>query len=119
MARKKKPDIELSPEAAAAYDRVAGLAHQLAAMLFGEELSPDGEAAVAARSAMAMGMLFFLLRIGPDDLHALFFAEGSFNQCEFKPYPPGYKMKPMFADLMMMQNWPGLRPQVRHANRGH
>ena len=108
MARKKKPDIELSPEAAAAYDRVVGLAQQLAAMLLGEELSAAGEVQTPHAAAIAMGMFFFLLRIGPDDLHALFFAEGSLNQCEFKPYPPGYKIKPILADLMMMQKRPGL-----------
>ena len=89
MARTgKKPDIDFSDESMAAWDRFVTLAHQLASVLTGDALSPEGKTETPRSAALAMGMLTFLLRADPADLHALFFAEKSLNQVPFRPGPP-------------------------------
>ena len=97
MARQKQTLPEFSPETAAALDRVTGFAQRLAAQMLGKELSGTGQPLDPHTMAVAMGMMLFLLRIGPDDLHALFFAEGSLGKGQFKPWSPDFKMKPLFA----------------------
>ena len=100
MARRKKPDIEFSDEFKATWDRVETLAHQLASALTGDPLSPDGKVEAPRAAALVMGMVAFLLRIGPDDLTALFFAEGSLKEVKFKPGVPQTKCEPPLAALL-------------------
>lgn len=100
MARRKQPDIEFSPECKAAWDRLTMLAHQLACRLTGDPLSPDGKAQTPRTAALVMGMVAFLLRAGPNDLEALFFAEGSLKQATFKPGLPPAMRNPPLADML-------------------
>ncbi|WP_353641922.1 hypothetical protein [Mesorhizobium sp. WSM2239] len=100
MTRKSRQDIEFSPECGAAYERLIVLAHRLSALLTGDALSPDGLTDTPRSQALAMSMIFFLLRAGPDDLHAMFFAEGSFNQLRFKPLPADFTCPPVLADVL-------------------
>ena len=90
MARNRRATIDqtFDPECEAALDRVTRLAHRCAATLFREKLSSAGEVRTPHAWAMAMGMLYFLLRIGPADLHAIFLSDRSIGQFEFKPFPP-------------------------------
>jgi hypothetical protein len=89
MARSgKKSDIDFSPECMEAYERLGALAHQLASVLSGDGLSPEGKAETPRSLALVMGMLYFPLRTDPDDLRALFFSEKSLNQIPFKPGAP-------------------------------
>ena len=96
MARnKKRTDIDFSPECMEAFDRLATLAHRLSAVLTGDELSSEtGKTQTPRSQALTMGMLAFLLRTDPDDLKALFFAEGSLNQIPFTPTPPAADARP-------------------------
>ncbi len=102
MARtNKQSDIDLSPECMAAWDRLSMLAHQLSAVLTGDELSPEtGQAATPRSAALAMGMLTFLLRTDPADLEALFFADGSLAQIPFRAGPPEPMRQPPLAPLL-------------------
>lgn len=95
MARTgKHRNIEFSTECTDAFASLTALAHQLAAVLTGDALSPDGIAETPRSSALTMGMLFFLLRADPNDLEALIFADGSLNQLPFKPGAPGVMREP-------------------------
>lgn len=95
MARTgKRKDIEFSTECTDAFARLTALAHQLAAVLTGDALPPDGIAETPRSAALAMGMLVFLLRTDPNDLEALFFADGSLNQLPFRPGAPGMMRDP-------------------------
>jgi hypothetical protein len=91
MGRKKPADdIEIGPECAEAYERLVEFAHDLAAMLTG-----DPTAANTPRShALAMGMILFLIRADPQDIHAVFYGEKSFGQFNWKPTPDDYTMDP-------------------------
>ena len=100
MARKTKPEIEFSPECGEALESLFTLAHRLAALLTGDSLSETGETTTLRSHALAMGMILFLMRAGPENLHALFFAERSFNQLEFKPLPADFTCKPILADIL-------------------
>ena len=101
MTRKKDTEIEFSTECGEAFDRLVALADQLAAMLTGDPLSDGaGRAATRRAKALAMGMVYFLLRADPRDLHATFFAKGSFAQCAFKPFPVGYTKEEPLAALL-------------------
>ncbi len=101
MARtKKQADIDFSPESMAAYDRLVSLAHQLSAVLTGDPLSADGKAETPRSAALTMGMLYFLLCTDPNDLKALFFAQGSLNQIPFTPGLPPAMRKPPLAALL-------------------
>jgi hypothetical protein len=101
MTRKKTAEIELSPECAEAYERLVDLASRLAAMLTGDPACPDTGIADSARShALAMGMVYFLLRCDPRDIEAVFSGEGSLAQFDWKPYPAGFTMEPLFARLL-------------------
>jgi hypothetical protein len=89
MTRKKEPEIEISPECEEAYDRLVVQAEGLAAMLFGEPVSPDtGLACNAHSQALAMGMICFMLRADPNDIEAALFAERSLGQFARKPFEP-------------------------------
>jgi hypothetical protein len=100
MARATKSGIEISPEAGEALQRVTGLAHRLAAGLSGDELASDGRVETPGAAALAMGMFLFLVSIEPDDLHALFFAEGSMKQFAFKLLSSRAPIPPLFAGLL-------------------
>jgi hypothetical protein len=101
MARnRKQTDIDFSDESMEAYGRLAALAHQTASALTGDRLQPDGTAATPRSVALAMGMLTFLLRTDPNDLEALFFAEGSLNQVPFSAGPPLAMRKPPLAFMV-------------------
>ena len=102
MARtSKQPEIDFNPECMEAFDRLVTLAHQLSAVLAGDELSPEtGKAETPRSAALAMGMLAFLLRTDPADLHALFFSEGSLNQIRFTPTPPAPMRQAPLAALL-------------------
>lgn len=99
MARRKKRDIDFSNEFKATWDRVEALAHQLASALTGDPLSPEGKVATPRSAALMMGMIAFLLRIGPGDLEALFFADGSLKDATFKPGVPAMRDPPLAALL--------------------
>lgn len=101
MTRKTKLEIEFNPECKAAYERLLALAHRLSALLTGDALSADGTTDTPRSQALAMSMILFLLRAGPDNLHAMFFAEGSFNQLTHKPLPPDFTCHPLLADMLM------------------
>src|SRR5689334_789428 len=89
MARKKHDEIDISPECDEAFERVVELADRLAVTLTGDPCDPLSGAPYTGRAtAMSLGMIYFLLRIGPDDLHALFFAERSMSQFKFNPDIP-------------------------------
>jgi hypothetical protein len=76
MTRKTRPEIEFSPECQAALDRLVALAHQLAAMLPGDSLSPEtGLTDTPPSQALAMGMICFLMRADPEDIRAALFAK--------------------------------------------
>jgi hypothetical protein len=102
MARtKKKSGIDFSPECMEAFDRLGALAHQLAAVLTGDELSPEtGKTQTPRSQALTMGMLAFLLRTDPDDLKALFFSEKSLNQIPFRAGPPEPVRHPPLAKMV-------------------
>ena len=102
MARTgKRPDIDFSPECMEAFNPLETLAHQLAAVLTGDELSPEGKTQTPRSAAMTMAMLYFLLRTDPDDLHALFFSEKSLNQVPFTPGVPAPMRHPPLAALVI------------------
>ena len=96
MARRQS-EIDFSPECTDAFARLAQLAHRTASLLTGDPLSADGQAVTQRSAALVMGMLYFLLRTDPDDLEALFFADGSLNQAPFKPGLPQPMRHPPLA----------------------
>jgi hypothetical protein len=99
MPRKSTSSFEPSPECAAAYERILDLAHRLAAALVGEKLSRDGKALGPYGLPLVIGMLYFLLRIPPQDLNTLFFTKDSLKDLNFRPYtedPAGFAL---LADL--------------------
>lgn len=97
MTRKKPAgDIEIGPECAEAYQRLVAFAHDLAAMLTGDPRPAD----TPRSRALAMGMLLFLIRADPNDIHAAFYGEKSFGQFAYEPTPDGYAMDPVFAPLL-------------------
>jgi hypothetical protein len=70
-------------------------------VLTGDPLSPEtGKTETPRSQALTMGMLTFLLRTDPDDLKALFFAEGSLNQIPFTPAEPQPMRHPPLAALV-------------------
>lgn len=97
MSRTKKSEIEFSPECDEAWGRLVKLTHQLSAMLTGDTLSPDtGQPTTSRSMALAMGMVYFLIRADPEDFRAAFFSEKSLAQLPFKPFPAGYtKLAPL------------------------
>ncbi|HEY6632074.1 MAG TPA: hypothetical protein VIZ90_11530 [Rhizobiaceae bacterium] len=102
MARNaKKSDIDLSPESMEACERLIALAHQLSAVLTGDALSPEtGQVETPRSAALVMGMLAFLLRADPDDLHAMFFAEKSLNQFPYRAGPVQPMRHPPLAAML-------------------
>ena len=68
--------------------------------LAGEKLSANGLAETPQAAALAMGMFYFLLRIDPDDLHALFFAEGSMKGLAFRSVAPAARVPPVLVDFL-------------------
>jgi hypothetical protein len=88
----------MSPETDQALERVTALAHRLAAGLGGEEIPPDGRVETERAAGLTAAMFLFLFSIAPEDLHALFFAEGSMKQIAFRPLPPECLFPPLFAD---------------------
>ena len=99
MARRDKPNVEMRIEADRALKRITTLAHRLAAGLAGEELPAKGEVETEGAAALAAAMFLFLLSISPDDLHALFFADGSMKQFAFRPLAAERPIPPLFAGL--------------------
>jgi hypothetical protein len=99
MTRRTKPEIEFSPECDAALERLTALAHKLSAMLTGDSLSESGLTLTPRSQALAMGMMYFLMRAGLEDLRAAFFAEGSLNQLSFRPFPAGYTREAPLAEM--------------------
>lgn len=102
MARKKRQDFTPDPECEAAFGRVVDTAHLCAATLFGEPRVDDPAKDASLRALlMAMGMVYFLLRIAPDDLRALL-SQGGFGALDWKPFPPDYAVHPNgpFADYL-------------------
>lgn len=95
MTRKKEPEIDISLECEEAYDRLVALADQLAAMLTGDPLSDKtGQVTTPRAHALVMGMIYFMLRADPRDLHTVFFTERSLAQFErgpLKPLPEGHE----------------------------
>jgi len=101
MGRKKRTEIEYSAECQEALERLTALAHYLAAMLTGDPLSEEtGLTATPRSQALAMGMMYFLIRLDPKDLYATFFAEKSLNQLPFTPFPAGYTKQAPLAALL-------------------
>ncbi len=101
MTRKKPAEIDISPECEEAYERLVTLADHLSAMLTGDPASPETGIAYSARShALATGMIYFLLRCDPSDIQTVFFGEGSLAQFNYKPYPAGFTMEPLFANAL-------------------
>jgi len=105
MARRNKSEIAISPEADQALQNVTALAHRLAAGLAGEELPASGRVETPTAAVLAMSMFSFLSSIDPDDLQALFLAEGSMKQFTFKPRAYDAVIPPLFA------NWQPHNPQ--------
>lgn len=99
MARKNKPDIAMNPECNAALARVTKLADRLAAGLVGEELPACGRPETAAASVLSSGMIYFLLRIDPADLHALFSDEGSLKRFAYKRQSRKIRIPPLLAEF--------------------
>ncbi len=96
MTRKKPTDdIDIGPECAEAYERLVDFAHDLAGMLTGD----PGFAQTPRSQALAMGMMLFLLRADPKDIHAAFYGEKSLGRF-YKPTPDDYTMDPIFAPLL-------------------
>lgn len=95
MARKSKRDDWMpNPDCEAAYARTLETAHICAAALFGEKPTDDPAANASPEAMMhAMGMMYFLLRIDPKDLAALYDGPGSLADFDYKPFPPGYWLK--------------------------
>jgi hypothetical protein len=99
-------DIILTPnsscECQEAYRRVLRIAHVSAAVLWGEKPTDDPERDASGRALLlATGMMYFLLRIDPEDARLLFMGKGSLGDLDYKPYPPGYFLKKgAFAALM-------------------
>ncbi len=102
MARnRKKSDIDISDECQEAYARLVTLAHRLAATLTGDAISPEtGQTQTARSLALATGMLYFLLRIEPDDMQAVFFGDRSLAQFPFKSGMPGDMLDPPFQHMV-------------------
>jgi hypothetical protein len=99
MSRKTGTSFEPSPECAEAYERILGLAHQLAAAVAGETLSKNGKALGPHGLPLVIAMIYFLLRIPPQDLNTLFFTEGSLKELNFRPYRQGSTGFGLVADL--------------------
>ncbi|MGN6470203.1 MAG: hypothetical protein ACTHLC_11525 [Rhizobiaceae bacterium] len=99
MARRGKRILEMSPEADQVLQRITALAHRLGAGLAGEALSAEGRVDTEGAAALVAAMFLFLLSISPDDLHALFFADGSMAQFAFRPWAPERPIPPLFAGL--------------------
>jgi hypothetical protein len=99
MARARN-DKRLSPECMAAFERLTKLAHALAATLTGDAPAPDGTADTPRTQALAMAMIFFLLRADPDDIEAALFAKGSLEKIPFGPGLPAPMRHPPLAALL-------------------
>jgi hypothetical protein len=102
MARKTMPEFTPDPEYEAAYCRAIDTADICAATLFGEKLVEDPARQASPRALMmAMGMIYFLLRLDPADLRALGAQDGFGDLC-WKPFPPDYVVRRNgpFADLL-------------------
>ncbi len=95
MARKsRQPRWTPNPECEAAFERITRNAHQCAALLWGEKPCENPEEEASGRALMlAMAMSYFLCRIDPKDALALYSGKGSFADFDYKPYPPGYRVK--------------------------
>jgi len=102
MARnRKKSDIDINNECQEAYARLVTLAHQIASTLTGDPISPEtGQTQTARSLALAVGMLYFLLRIEPDDMKAVFFGERSLAQFPFKSGTPEEMRDPPFQHMV-------------------
>ncbi len=98
MPRRKttETEIEIGPECADAYQRLVEFANELSADLTGDPMAFD----TPRSAALAMGMILFLIRADPRDLHAAFFGEKSFAQFNWKPMPPDVRVDPLFAPLL-------------------
>lgn len=84
---RKKPDWTPSPECETAYANAIGTAHLAAASLLGEKPvdNPERDASAAALK-LAMAMMFFLLRLDPRDVGALYRGPGSLAEFDYKPF---------------------------------
>lgn len=91
-----------NPECQDAYERVIRTAHLSAAALWGEKPVDDPSKDASCRALMlAMGMMYFLLRIDPRNARLLFTGEGSLGEAGHEPFPPGYAFRRgVFAQLM-------------------
>ncbi len=100
MARSRKKS-DISDESQEAYARMVTLAHQIASTLTGDAISPEtGQTQTARSLALATGMLYFLLRIEPDDMQAVFFGNRSLAQFPFKSGMPGDMRDPPLQHMV-------------------
>ena len=87
-SRDKTSNWTPTPECAAAYARAIETAHLAAASLCGEKPVADPARKASPRVLFhAMGMMFFLARLDPRDMAALFTGPGSFADFDHKPLP--------------------------------
>lgn len=102
MSRRPRTDTPLNPETEAAYRNVLALAHRLAAGLVGEggSIGTDGTSDAPRAAALAAAMLYFVLRISPGDMRALFLDEGSMADFAFVPQGPEAKIPALFSEAL-------------------
>ncbi len=102
MARnRKKANADISDECREGYSRLVALAHQTASVLTGDAVSPETRQTQTARSlALATGMLYFMLRIDPDDMYAVFFGDRSLGQFPFKSGVAAPMRNPPFQHMV-------------------
>ena len=91
MAR-RKDDWQPNPACEAALGRVTRTAQICAASLFGEPACDDlAERLTPQAARQAAGMMYFLARISPDDIAALFAGPGSLADIAYTPFPPDHR----------------------------
>ncbi len=89
------------PECQAAWNRILESAHVCAASLFGEKAAEDPDDASIRIKVLATGMLYFLVRLDPNDARDLYFGENGLATLNHKPYPRNHKPREApFADLL-------------------
>lgn len=89
MPRTPAAPFTPSPEADAALLRLTRLAHAIGALLAGDPESGESlEPASPLAAALAMGMIYFVVRLDPADVRALHVGPGSLGELPRAPLPP-------------------------------
>lgn len=89
MARTRRKDWDPGPRWDAALDRAIDTADVAAAALFGEVVT-DRDAMSLRAQLVSCAMIYFMLRIDPEDVRELWFGEGGYATLAYKPFPPDF-----------------------------